>query len=584
MKKYIFIKRLIPVVLAVIPVLAISTEAQERAPEWSRGFTWYMLVPDRFMNGDTADDNCQVDTARICDRIPLSEWRASGNERVPESDDVSGRRYGGDLQGVIQRLDYISDLGIHGLILTPVFASPSIDKYDPSSHHHIDPALGPCDTSWATVTMCESPADPSTWRWTRADSMFLRFVSEAHAHGMRVVLEVQWAYVNASHWAVQRARHAGASMDDRRWFTTVVDQSDSTDRPWQYMWKVDSWPKLNSDSLHPSFAARRYMTAVTRRWMDPNGDGNPSDGIDGWKVLLSGCYSTAFWKAWMDTVKSINPSALVLCDDAPFPGRSTAAATSAADSLPFDAVMPAVFRNALLRCIADGQGRPTYLDKTISDLAGDLDGSSIDAQVNIIGSNLFPRAASLCRDPEGPAVDDGTAGPGVGECLPLLLLMQWTLPGSPMLYYGDEVAVEGRTISENRPPMPWAEIDKYSGHGDANLERSAARSAAKGTLEMIQLLTGLRERHLALRVGSMNRLAMDDEARVYAYARDAGADKVYIVINWGREAQECKLHLPGHPDGMTLTDPIHNLSFQLQKEYLSMVVPPRFGLILVPAM
>ncbi|MGH7596359.1 MAG: alpha-amylase family glycosyl hydrolase, partial [bacterium] len=141
------------------------------APEWARGAVWYQIFPERFRNGDPRNDPAAEDAGIqnypnwqvspwTSDWYKLQPWeKAKSNEFYKI---VFDRRYGGDLQGVIEKLDYLQDLGIMAIYFNPIFEAESLHKYDASSHHHIDDNFGPNPARDKTMMRAETE-DPKTW-------------------------------------------------------------------------------------------------------------------------------------------------------------------------------------------------------------------------------------------------------------------------------------------------------------------------------------------------------------------------------------------------------------------------------------
>ena len=122
--------------------------------------------------------------------------RGDLNTKVPEIKtdkdfyyNVQRRRYGGDIQGIIDKLDYLNDLGVNALYLNPVFESPSLHKYGATLLHHIDNNFGPNPENYIAIIQTENPASPKTWQWTSADKLFLDLIKECHSRDMKIIID-----------------------------------------------------------------------------------------------------------------------------------------------------------------------------------------------------------------------------------------------------------------------------------------------------------------------------------------------------------------------------------------------------------
>ncbi len=561
--------------IAALLWCAPPAPAQEAAPEWLRGMVWYHIVPDRFHR--SAARQAALDAGRIAG-VTVA-WTADTSDATAGGP-ASAVRFGGDLAGIMERLDYMQDLGVTGIILSPVSAAGSRDGGDVVAHHHIDPLLGPVPDE--SVDADTAMPGPSThWITTAADRAFIDLIRAVHARGMKIMIEAQFDYVGRDHWAVRQVMQQGRRSPFTAWFdvSPPLGEGDSSVPSFHGMWGVDAWPRFAADSLRPPFTLDMHLRDAVRRWMDPDADGNPVDGVDAWLIHQHGRYSAAWWREWVRFVRSINPAAAVLGDDVdpPIPG-------ALAGSHPFDAGTDARFARAVVNTVVRRKGTPTYLDKTLSDLRADIDGVATDGRLTWVGNTETPRLAGMIMNPAIPFHTGATtASAGIvhhgrptaedQRVQRLVAMLQFLLPGSPVVFYGDEAGLPGWDEPDNLRPMPWPGQAGWPASGvfDSLLHR------------YYRQLASLRAGHIALRVGSMQTLALDDAAGIHAFARDAGADKVFAVINIGTEARECRLHVPGLPDGLRVDEVLTGIPFHAQKEYLSFIIPPNSGMVLVPS-
>lgn len=227
------------------------------------------------------------------------------------------RRYGGDFQGIIDKLDYLKDLGVTAIYFNPIFESTSLHKYDARSYHHADPHFGP-DPEGDKAMITEETGDPSTWKWTAADKMFLDLVRKAHDRGIRVILDGVFNHCATGFFAFTDLKQNQENSPYTHWFHVhQFDDPKTLDRnefDYAGWWGVKAMPEFSEvtdekgrKNLDPQVKA--YLFAITKRWMDPNGDGDPSDGVDGWRLDVANEVGTGFWADWNAFVKSINPLA-----------------------------------------------------------------------------------------------------------------------------------------------------------------------------------------------------------------------------------------------------------------------------------
>ena len=210
-------------------------------PEWPKHVVWYQVFPERFRNGDPANDPTVEDqlgawpnertqgwhiSPWTCDWYQSQPWEKMDNKGFYYH--VQQRRYGGDLQGVIDKLDYLKSLGIGALYFTPLFQSPSVHKYDATMYHHIDKNFGPDPDGDKKIWAKENPEDPSTWKWTSADRLFLTLLQEAHKRNIKVIIDGVFNHVGTTFWAFEDVRKKQQASKYKDWFTVTRWDDPST--------------------------------------------------------------------------------------------------------------------------------------------------------------------------------------------------------------------------------------------------------------------------------------------------------------------------------------------------------------------
>lgn len=588
------------ITLAILSVVAIPLSAQQPdPPAWARGLTWYMIMPDRFANADTLNDP-GVEYLFDDSRVPwkVSSWTANWYERTVEEKMLHDsfypaallRQYGGDIDGLISKLDYLQDLGVQGIILTPMFESRSAHKFDVSSLHHIDRYFGPLAPVDTTFLNREIPHNPLTWYMTSADRRFADCIAEIHRRGMKVMMMAQFAHVGAHFWAFRDVLKKQEGSVYAGWFN--VQQWDRPETPYDSefrydrMWNIDAFPRFRQDTLGLVAGPREYVFAATRRWMDPNGDGNPADGIDGWCIDLTHELPEVFWQQWAAYCRSINPAALLVNLGN---GRGKTAA-------PFDIDQPRHFGKSLSEFLLNRHLTSTAFDSRMLEQRSRTTLQGSDVLLSLVGSHETDRIASMCVNDTLPYDRNNSLRlnpryevrpPDEAEraVQRMLLLLQFTLPGSPVIYYGDEAGMRGADDPDNRKAMLWPELHYTPENSfDVNGDLTAwPRQFDSSLHSYYKDLIRLRTEHTALRSGAMQTLLLDDFSSLYAFVRSAGIEKVFVVVNASDNAQPCVLPYLGLPEGSRLDDPFHWLSFYTRRDAVSFVIPPRTATILIPA-
>ena len=205
-----------------------SQQQQGYGPDWVSDTIWYQLFPERFRNGCPAS-NPQLEDLRIetPDSWRLSAWAKDWYQQDEWEKEVGTfsrsvyfRRFGGDLVGVRDKLDYLQELGINGIYLNPIFWSESLHKYDSSSLHHVDPSFGPDRAGdLALLAAAQETDDPTTWVWTAADLYFLDLIAEIHRRNMRVIIDGVFNHTGVRFFAFQDTVHKGKASAYWEWYT-----------------------------------------------------------------------------------------------------------------------------------------------------------------------------------------------------------------------------------------------------------------------------------------------------------------------------------------------------------------------------
>lgn len=534
---------------------------QEKVPLWAKGVVWYQIFPERFANGDTSNDpeaeKVFVNSRKIPEGWAISKWTSNWFAQSEWGQKLGGknnhhyyeRRYGGDIQGIIDRLDYIKKLGVGAIYLNPVFEAVSLHKYDGSSFHHIDVNFGPNPDGDRKMMLSEIPDNPDTWKWTEADKIFLKLIDEVHKRGMKIIIDGVFNHTGVQFWAFQDIVKNQNESKYKDWYLinafddTLTDEDEFDYKGW---WNIKSLPEFNRTKDDLSEGPKQYIFNATRKWMDPNGDGNPSDGIDGWRLDVAREVPIGFWKQWRNVVKGINNQSLIVGE------LWELSPDFISDDGVFDALMNYNFAFAVNDFFIAEKNKIS-VDEFIERLK-EIDQTYPEQNLyvlqNLLSSHDTERLSSMIQNPDRKYEHDANEGnknykPGKPnsddiEKQKLIAAFQLLYRGAPMIYYGDEIGMWGADDPHCRKPMVWDDliyenevIDESSGFktgfGSYSVEQN------KDLLRFYKDIINLRNENEALRIGIIKFIYADNEKKSFAFESVIGDEKIICAFNLGKE-------------------------------------------------
>lgn len=566
------------------PALSPSASA---VPGWAKSAVWYQIFPERFRNGEPKNDPAGPDLLgawphQLPDNWHVSPWTSDWYKLQPwEQGDGKGfyfnaqlRRYGGDLQGILDKLDYLQSLGVTALYLNPIFESPSLHKYDAAMYHHVDNNFGPNPQEDAAIRATENPADPASWRWTSADSLFLSLVREVHRRNMKIILDGVFNHVGTTFWAFKDVHEKGIRSQFKDWFSIVSFDDPSTAKDeFEYQgWAgVKDLPEFKRDSAGLASGPTEHIHAIVKRWMDPNGDGNSSDGIDGWRLDVADKVPMGFWRLFRTWVRGINPEAYITgevwWDDWGKDKMFNAEPWLRGDA--FDAVMNYRWAREACRFFKDKQNAitPSEFARRLDSLRKEYRQDVNYVLMNLLDSHDTDRLGSMIVNPDTKydhqvgASDNRSYDvrkPNSPELRiqKLMVLFQMTYLGAPMVYYGDEAGMWGGDDPDERKPMLWRELNYEAEASDPYGRPRPVDSNEfnRDLFDWYKKLIHIRVGSPALRLGSYSTLLADDHSEVLGFAR-SWKDQLFIVlINNSDEPQTVDLRLPPKMRGRSWLD------------------------------
>lgn len=546
------------------------TLPNDTVPDWAKDAIWYQIFPERFRNGDPSNDPT-IETLEgtwpydkqekwditpwIADWYKLQPWEEHNRQGFYYNAQL--RRYGGDIQGIIDKLDYLQQLGINAIYLNPVFESASSHKYGTTMYRHIDNNFGPDPEGDIQIWNMETPDDPATWQWTSADSLFLTLIQEVHGRDMKIIIDGVFNHVGIPFWAFQDVKQKGKESKYLDWFIIKSFDDPKTKKDefeYQGWYGVTDLPEIREDENGPCDSFREHIHAVVRRWMDPNGDGDPADGIDGWRLDVAEMVSKEFWRDFRRWVREINPEAYltgeVWWED--FPDNVMFDASPWLQGDIFDAVMNYRFADAMLKAFVDEkmQVTPSKLDALLGFMRENYPEQNQPVLMNLMASHDTERFASMVINPDrwidhssnlNYNEDFAVRKPTNEErqLQRVILAFQFTYIGAPYIYYGDEVGMWGADDPDCRKPMIWEELEyDPETHHPFGLSRPVDTVEKNEDLfRYYQSLIELRKKHESLRRGNYKTLVTDDELLLFAFERRSDTESIRAIFNLSDQAQ-----------------------------------------------
>ncbi len=516
---------------------------------------WYVIQPDRFRNGDPRNDPKVSDLRGAAPHDLPRDWRVSPWTadwyKLQPWEQATGRsfyeiapmrRFGGDLQGVLERLDHIQSLGVTAIILNPVFEAPSASRRDAAALHHVDNNLGPDPDGDRLVWATENPADPATWKWTTADRLFLRLVQECHRRQMKLVLDGVFDHVGVTFWGFRDLRSRGRTSRFADWFAvrSLDDPKTPADElDYAAAEGVREWPELRRDGDTLAQGPRDHLRAVVKRWGDPNGDGDASDGVDGWRVAAADGLPRGFLRELRRWVVGANPEGLLI-------GEVAAGPTLRFKSDELDAAMNDPWAKATRAFFTFRQAAitPAELDTRLAASRADLTPEAAQASLDAIDGGRGPRVASQIVNPDreeaslaSPREDAkyDVRAPRAEDArrLRLLAAFQFASLGAPVLTFGTEAGLWGAADPDSEKPMLWRDL-VYEAEATDPLGRPRKADGVRFDDELFKFYQGLgriRASQAALRRGSLETVLADDARRLFAFVRALETERVTAAFN-----------------------------------------------------
>ena len=480
-------------------------------PKWAKGAVMYQIYVDRFLNGDPTNDVVTGEYHYIGDKsVQVEQWN-----KIPA---VMGVRefYGGDLQGIMNKLDYLQDLGVEVIYLNPIFVSPSNHKYDCQDYDYVDPHYGriveDCNEG---ILLGDDDDNSHAWKYIKrvtdkknleaSNELFAKLTAEIHRRGMKIILDGVFNHCGSFNKWMDRERiyenaegydkgaYVSADSPYRNYFDFHNQAAWPYNNSYDGWWGHDTLPKLNYEG---SQELMDYVLHVAKKWV------SPPYNVDGWRLDVAADlghsqeFNHHFWQEFRKAVKEANPEAIILAEHYGNT-RDWLQGNEWDTVMNYDAFMEPVTWFLT--------GMEKHSDDYREDLLGNSESfwgamrhhtssfsmPSWQVAMNELSNHDHSRFLTRTNHKVGRT---NTLGPqaaeqGINKAVfreGVVIQMTWT--GAPTIYYGDEAGVCGFTDPDNRRTYPWGHEDQVllAFHKDIIRLRRENEELRSGSLKMLE--------------------------------------------------------------------------------------------------
>lgn len=480
-------------------------------PDWVKEAVFYQIFPDRFRNGNPSNDPLQDKR-----RPEGKEWNIADSylEDWETGKPSWANFFGGDLKGVQENLDYLDSLGITAIYFNPLFESFSNHKYDTVDYYRIDDNFG-------------------------TNTQFKELVTQLHSRGIKVIIDGVFNHTADEFKQFEDIKEKGPKSEYYDWYFIkkwpFPEEFSENKKPSDYYdcwWGFGDLPKLNTDNEE----VKKMLLDVSEFWIKQY-------NVDGWRLDVPNEIPHPFWKKFRVTVKSADKDAYIVGEI-----WDNAYAWLRGDE--FDAVMNYRFRTACIDFFAKRNIKPSEFHRRQMEIMLDYPRQAYYVLLNLLDSHDTTRFLTECG--------------GDKDRHKLAVLCQLTMPGAPMVYYGDEVGLEGQGDPNNRKPFP-EDKSKFD----------------RDMLEYYKKLIAIRNSSKALSIGEYYSFYVDDKNFIYGYVRKYEDEKFIIIINNTNNTNKIDFLINREDPGVSrIEEQISGKSYSLDNGKLTLELQPNSGYIL----
>ena len=518
-------------------------------PDWAKGAVMYQIMVDRFCNGDTTNDVVDNEYAYIGRGVEaVKDWSEN------PATDGTRQFYGGDLQGVMDKMEYLRKLGVEVIYFNPIFVSPSNHKYDIQDYDYVDPHFGKIVKDGGTPIGQQESTNANADKYKirtgslenleASNELFIKLVEKAHENNIKIIIDGVFNHCGSfNKWMDKEelyrdnANYAPGAYESKdspyHSYFKFTDENDNNS--YEGWWGLDTLPKLNYEG---SEKLCKYILDIGKKWV------SPPYNVDGWRLDVaadlshSSEFNHKFWKKFRKVVKEANPNAIILAEhygDA----HSWLLGDEWDTIMNYDAFMDPVTWFLT--------GVDKHSDNAKPEMRGDADvfnnvmlyqmsrmqSESLLVAMNELSNHDHSRFLTRTNRMVGRIATSGSEAAGINTDEAIFkqgVVMQMTLPGAPTIYYGDEAGVCGWTDPDNRRTYPW---------GRENLE----------LIEFYREAICIHKQNQVLKTGSYLPLLWEKD--LLCYGRFDEEDAILAVVNTSDEPKTITspVYMLGSEDG-----------------------------------
>lgn len=537
-----------------------------KTPDWAKGAVMYQIFADRFCDGDKSNNVLDDEYSYIGEHVcQVKDW-----DKYPANMGVR-EFYGGDLQGVLDKLDYLSELGVEVIYFNPLFVSPSNHKYDIQDYDYIDPHFGVIVKDDGELLKEGDQNNTNATRYINrvtskenlkaSNEFFAKAVEQIHSRGMKVIIDGVFNHCGSFNKWMDREHIYSSSDDDYACgayekyespyhsFFKFYGNQWPDNGSYDGWWGHDTLPKLNYED---SDTLEKYIIDIGKKWV------SPPYNVDGWRLDVAADlgyskeYNHTFWKKFRQAVKEANPEAIILAEN--YGDSYDWLQGDEWDTIMnYDAFMEPVtwFLTGMEKhsdeMRPDSLGNPDYFFGAMHHNMARMGGQSYSISMNELSNHDHSRFLTRTNHMVGRVDKLGSevANQNVNKFVFMeAVIIQMTWPGAPTVYYGDEAGVCGFTDPDNRRTYPW-------GHEDKEL------------IDFHKAAIKMHKENEVLRTGSYKQLY--SAHNVIAYGRFTSDDAVIVVVNNGED--EIRVNIPAWETGLAMDDDVEQIMVTFEGGY-----------------